>query len=64
MTDAKSNPPLHQALFRILRPMARLLLRNGVPFGEFSELVKRAYVELRWRISLTGAANQPIPERQ
>ncbi|MEC7432436.1 MAG: DUF6502 family protein [Pseudomonadota bacterium] len=44
MTDAKSNP-LHQALFRILRPMARLLLRNGVPFGEFSELVKRAYVE-------------------
>ncbi|WP_417517224.1 DUF6502 family protein [Marinobacter sp.] len=37
--------PLHQALFRILRPLARLLLRNGIPFGEFSELVKRAYVE-------------------
>lgn len=44
MTDAKTKS-LHQALFRILRPMARLLLRNGVPFGEFSELVKRAYVE-------------------
>ncbi|MDO6442779.1 DUF6502 family protein [Marinobacter sp. 2_MG-2023] len=37
--------PLHRALFRILRPLARLLLRNGVPYGEFSELVKRAYVE-------------------
>ncbi|HTN35076.1 MAG TPA: DUF6502 family protein [Marinobacter sp.] len=36
--------PLHQALFRILRPLARLLLRNGIPYGEFSELVKKAYV--------------------
>jgi len=41
----KKTNPLHQALFRILRPLARLLLRNGIPFGEFSELVKRAYVE-------------------
>ncbi|WP_166253770.1 DUF6502 family protein [Marinobacter salicampi] len=36
---------LHRALARILRPLARLLLRNGIAFGEFSELVKRAYVE-------------------
>lgn len=36
---------LHRALYRILRPLARLLLRNGIPFGEFSDLVKRAYVE-------------------
>ncbi|WP_373000211.1 DUF6502 family protein [Marinobacter sp.] len=41
----KKSNPLHQALFRILRPLARLLLRNGIPYGEFSELVKRAYVE-------------------
>ena len=41
----KKPNPLHQALFRILRPLARLLLRNGIPYGEFSELVKRAYVE-------------------
>lgn len=44
MKEAHANP-LHQALFRILRPLARLLLRNGIPYGEFSELVKRAYVE-------------------
>ncbi|MGO1692202.1 MAG: DUF6502 family protein [Marinobacter sp.] len=44
MKEAHINP-LHQALFRILRPLARLLLRNGIPYGEFSELVKRAYVE-------------------
>jgi hypothetical protein len=41
----KKTNSLHQALFRILRPLARLLLRNGIPYGEFSELVKRAYVE-------------------
>jgi len=41
----KKTSSLHQALFRILRPLTRLLLRNGIPFGEFSELVKRAYVE-------------------
>ncbi|WP_203299763.1 DUF6502 family protein [Marinobacter sediminum] len=41
----KKTTPLNQALYRILRPLARLLLRNGIPFGEFSELVKRAYVE-------------------
>ena len=44
MKEAHINP-LHQALFRILRPLARLLLRNGIPYGKFSELVKRAYVE-------------------
>lgn len=40
-----NNNPLHRALYRILRPLARLLLRNGIPFGEFADLVKRAYVE-------------------
>src|SRR5690554_1052001 len=44
MSESNTNP-LHQAMFRILRPLARLLLRNGIPFGEFAELVKRAYVE-------------------
>lgn len=43
MKEAHANP-LHQALFRILRPLARLLLRNGIPYGEFAELVKKAYV--------------------
>ncbi|UZD64923.1 DUF6502 family protein [Marinobacter sp. AN1] len=37
--------PLHSALYRILRPLVRLLLRNGVPFGDFAELARRAYIE-------------------
>lgn len=40
-----STPPLHRALSRILRPLARLLLRNGIGYGEFSEWVKQAFVE-------------------
>jgi len=36
---------LHRAVFRILRPLARLLLRNGVAYGEFADLMKRAYVQ-------------------
>lgn len=36
---------LHRALYRLLRPLARLMLRNGVSFGEFSELARRAYVQ-------------------
>ncbi|NMT61997.1 DUF6502 family protein [Marinobacter orientalis] len=44
MTDSKTNS-LHRALYRILRPLARLLLRNGIPFAEFAELVRRAYVD-------------------
>ncbi|MDX1636001.1 MAG: DUF6502 family protein, partial [Marinobacter sp.] len=40
-----STPPLYRALSRILRPLARLMLRNGVGYGEFSELVKQAFVD-------------------
>ncbi|MDV2080151.1 DUF6502 family protein [Marinobacter xestospongiae] len=43
--STSEDRPLHKALFRILRPLARLLLRNGIPYGEFAELVKRAYVQ-------------------
>lgn len=32
------------AIFRLLRPLVRLMLRNGLPYGAFAELAKRAYV--------------------
>ncbi len=37
---------VYAAVLRILRPMIRLLLRHGVPFGAFSDLAKRVYVEV------------------
>ena len=37
---------LYQAIYRILKPLMRLLLRNGIAFGEFNELAKHAFVDV------------------
>jgi hypothetical protein len=37
---------LSAAMITLLRPLVRLLLRNGVPHGAFAELSKRVYVEV------------------
>ena len=42
----KTENAIYAAILRILRPLIRLLLRYGVPFGTFSDLVKRVYVEV------------------
>lgn len=38
--------PLEQAIARLLRPLCRLMLRNGVSFGAFGEIAKRTYVDV------------------
>lgn len=54
-------PAIRQALsdatLQILRPLVRVLLRHGVPYGAFAELAQRAYVE-------TAAAEFGIPGRK
>lgn len=42
----KTQNAIFAATLRILRPIVRLLLRHGVPFGTFADLVKRIYVEI------------------
>lgn len=42
----KKENAIYAAILRILRPLIRLLLRHGVPFGTFSDLAKRVYVEV------------------
>lgn len=37
---------LFRALHKLLRPLVRILLRNGVPFAAFADLVKCVYVEV------------------
>lgn len=37
---------LNTALLHLLRPLVRILLRNGVSFAQFSEQAKRAYVQV------------------
>jgi hypothetical protein len=37
------------AIFRVLRPLVRLLLRHGMPFGVLAEVVKQVYVDVAWQ---------------
>ena len=45
MTDSIKHS-LFSAIPRLLRPLIRILLRNGVPYGTFADLAKRVYVNL------------------
>jgi hypothetical protein len=40
-----TTDPLERALLTLLRPLVRLVLKRGMAFGRFAEIVKRAYVE-------------------
>lgn len=44
MSDSTSI--FHTAIVRLLTPLVRILLRNGIPYREFAELAKRAYVQV------------------
>jgi hypothetical protein len=48
MTD-KHQKPLIAAVLRLLRPLARILLRHGVSFSTFSDLAKWTYVDVATR---------------
>jgi hypothetical protein len=50
-TSKAAVPPalLRQALDRLLRPLVRLLIEQGVPFGELAELLKGVYVDVALR---------------
>jgi hypothetical protein len=42
----KTHNAIYAATLRVLRPLVRLLLRHGVPFGTFADLAKRVFVEV------------------
>ncbi len=42
----KHQKPLVAAVLKLLRPLARILLRNGVSFNTFSDLAKWTYVDV------------------
>ena len=48
MSDA-SPSPLERAIVALLMPLARLVLKRGLAFGQFAELAKQAYVEVAKR---------------
>lgn len=41
-----TNQILYAAILKLLRPLLRILLRNSVTFGTFSDLAKSVYVDL------------------
>lgn len=42
----KKQTAIYAAILRVLRPLIRLLLRHGVPFGTFSDLARQVYVDV------------------
>ena len=39
-------PQVHrEALYRLLRPLARVMLRHGMAYGSFAELARKAFVD-------------------
>lgn len=42
----KNEKALTQALYQLLRPLARLLLRRGVSYSQFAELARRAFIDV------------------
>jgi hypothetical protein len=40
------NDILFGAVMQLLRPLVRILLRNGVPYGTFADLARRVYVDI------------------
>ena len=46
MSNSNAQQALYSAVYKLLRPLARALLRNGVPYGAFADLAKRAFVDV------------------
>lgn len=39
---------LSRALLTLLRPLVRILLRNGIAYGSFAEIARKAYIDVAW----------------
>jgi hypothetical protein len=42
------NSTLANAVLKLLKPLVRILLRYGVPYGVLADLARRAYVDVAW----------------
>jgi hypothetical protein len=60
MSSDEVRHHLHYAIRRVLRPVARLLIRAGIRFNEFAELARGVYVETAIR---DGIERPKMPSR-
>lgn len=58
--NEKIQHALSVAALSILRPLVRILLRNGVAFGSFAELAKKVYVDVAFEEFAPGTKKQTI----
>lgn len=45
-SENSSQSALFKAIYKLMRPLVRVLLRNGIPYGAFTDIAKRAYVDV------------------
>lgn len=50
-SDQRSRDAINAALYRLLRPLFRVLLRNGVSYGAFEALARRTFVDVAMGIA-------------
>jgi len=60
MSNSKSQHALYSAVIKLLRPLVRALLRNGVPYGAFADLAKRAFVDVAMKEFEVSGKKQTI----
>ena len=46
MNNPEPSNFLYKAIFKLMRPLVRIFLRNGMPFAAFAEIAKQAYVDV------------------
>ena len=46
MNSSQPSNFLYKAIFKLMQPLVRIFLRNGMPFAAFSEIAKQAYVKV------------------
>lgn len=56
--DSQPQQALINAVYKLLRPLVRILLRNGFPYGAFTDLAKRAYVDVAMKEFVVNGKKQ------
>ncbi len=56
----RSQHILTETIYRIMRPLARVLLRNGIAFQTFAEVAKKAFVDIAFEEFGTPGRKQTI----
>lgn len=59
MTD-KFDKTLSSAVQKLMQPLVRILLRNGVAYGTLAELVRKVYVDVAYRDFAPRARKQTV----